>query len=102
MRRSTSVRLTLLPLLASAAMAHLQTGCVEEPEDAANAPENGVSADGGAPVRDVDDCLWNDSDDTCDRASRWTAAVGQVSGVPVPYIPAHRGGFGNYFGGRGG
>jgi hypothetical protein len=83
MRRTATIRLTLLPILASAAMARAQPA---EPR---------LSPPGMTPPsRDLDEPPCVVDDDPRDECRGHTSTV-------VSYAGIHFGGFGHYFGGRG-
>ena len=86
MRRTATIRLTLLPMLASAAMARAQPASVPEPR---------LSPPSLTPPRgDLDEPPCVVDDDPRAECSGHTSNI-------VSYAGIHFGGFGHYFGGRG-
>lgn len=107
MRRSKSVRLTLLPWLASVALAQAPAACAEEP---LRAPPDTPS------FRDPDCCDADAGDDDCFGRAQ-SGASSEPEDAPVFHpttddddsvvlgsspVPVYRGGFGGYFWAGGG
>lgn len=99
-RRSRSIHLTLLPLLASAALAQAQTACTAAPPP--------VTA---ATIRDPDDCFLDPRDDDCPGTGLVVASSRPLEatntedscyrddscGPRAAPTTVYRGGFGTYF-----